>query len=82
MSWENALDLASFLGEQLHNLHILPLPQLDNLSLESIRKELDLAPRTDLMANGSLDSGGAAVWELFIHSLIRKKDVVSHLKKW
>uniref|UniRef100_A0A803MEA6 F-box protein n=1 Tax=Chenopodium quinoa TaxID=63459 RepID=A0A803MEA6_CHEQI len=81
LSWENALDLASFLGEQLHNLHILPLPQHDNLNLANIRRELGLAPSITSMKIDSLDSNDAAVWEIFLHSLI-KKDVVSHLKKW
>lgn len=83
LSWENALDLASFLGEQLRNLYILPLPQLDNLNIANFRKELDVAPSTNLMETDSLDSGDAAVWEIFLQSLnIRKKDIVSHLRKW
>lgn len=83
LSWENALDLASFLGERLHNLHTLPLPQLTNFNLANIRKELGLAPSTNLVEIDSLDSGDAAVWEIFLQSLAtKKKNVVSLLKKW
>ena len=83
MSLENALDFASFLGEQLHNLHVLPLPQIANFTLANMRKELGLAPSNNLMEIDSLDSDGDAMWEIFLHSLDRrKKDVVSHLTKW
>lgn len=82
LSWENALDLASFIGEQLHNLHKLPLPRLEN-KLAYIRNELGLVPSTNVMDIDSLDNDEAAVWEIFFRGLaIRKNDIVGHLTKW
>lgn len=72
---DDVLNLASFLGEQLHNLHILPHPSLN----DSIHLSLD---------NGFMDEisdkiGIPAEWEIFIRTLARKrKDVSSRLTKW
>ncbi|KAL2893737.1 hypothetical protein RDABS01_009646 [Bienertia sinuspersici] len=82
LSWENALDVASFLGEQLHNLHKLPFPQLDN-KLAYIRNEFGMASSRSPMEIDIVKSDEAAVWEIFLHGLaVKKKDVVDRLRKW
>ncbi|XP_074304173.1 lysine-specific demethylase JMJ21 isoform X1 [Silene latifolia] len=80
LSWENALDLASFLGEQLRNLRELPVPQLDPVALENIKHEVG---PSDGVNSREVDSNDAAVWGIFLHNLaVRKKNVVTQLKKW
>ncbi|KAK9757623.1 hypothetical protein RND81_01G174600 [Saponaria officinalis] len=77
LSWENALDLASFLGEQLRNLHTLPVPLLDRSTLADIKHG---PAGLSLM---EIDSDEAAAWAFFLDNLaIRKKNVVDNLTKW
>lgn len=67
--------LASFLGEQLHNLHLLPVPHLKDstFSLGNIKFEKDASEKICIPVE----------WELFISTLNRKKnDVCSRLTKW
>ncbi|GAV83265.1 LOW QUALITY PROTEIN: F-box domain-containing protein/Cupin_8 domain-containing protein, partial [Cephalotus follicularis] len=78
VSFEDALNLASFLGEQLHNLHLLPYPPI-NKTIEE-KKELPFA-------NGGIaiphESHIPAEWEIFFGTLTRRKrDVASRLTNW
>ncbi|XP_047341071.1 F-box protein At1g78280 [Impatiens glandulifera] len=68
LSSKDTLNLASFLGEQLHNLHVLPCPSLHPSTLNhSSNDTFNIAPE----------------WMLFIHTLDqRKTDVSTRLKKW
>lgn len=75
LSLEDIQYLASFLGEQLHNLHLLPVPQLKDstFSLGNIQFEKDSSQKIGIPVE----------WELFISTLNRKKnDVCSRLTKW
>ena len=85
LSKEEILNLASFLGEQLRNLHFLPLPPLKNSTF------LDSKPKIELPHgnNGFLEEDTnnkiriPAEWEVSIRTLNRKKkDVTSRLTKW
>ncbi|KAK9269878.1 hypothetical protein L1049_025451 [Liquidambar formosana] len=51
LSWEDALNLASFLGEQMHNLHILPCPSLNESTFLDFKRKMDFP-----FANGSCGS--------------------------
>ncbi|TYH31063.1 hypothetical protein ES288_A01G143900v1 [Gossypium darwinii] len=86
LSWEDVLNLASFLGEQLQNLHSLPYPSLGNSSLSVVeqKKEFSFANGTDIdVACNELDIHIPAEWEIFVRTLSqKKKDVSSRLNKW
>ncbi|KAL6179441.1 hypothetical protein ACLB2K_050956 [Fragaria x ananassa] len=83
VSQEDELNLASFLGEQLRNLHLLPRPPLNISTSSDIEQESD-RPFT----NGSVEavpdqSDIPAEWDMFIRTLSKKKnDVSSRLIKW
>ncbi|KAM7516848.1 hypothetical protein LguiA_006431 [Lonicera macranthoides] len=85
LSKEEILNLASFLGEQLRNLHFLPLPPLKNSTF------LDSKPKIEFPHgnNGFLEEDTnnkiriPAEWEVSIRTLNRKKkDITSRLTKW
>jgi len=81
--FEDALDLASFIGKQLHNLHVLPLPELDKPVLADIKEELGFCNGANFMEIDSGAGPSSAQWEMFLHTLaIRRKDVVSRLMRW
>ncbi|CAK9163566.1 unnamed protein product [Ilex paraguariensis] len=83
LSWENILKLASFLGEQLRHLHLLPCPSLNFLtsSDSEYRKELPRGKRS--VVDGADEVSIPAEWLLFIRTLNgRKKDVSNRLTKW
>nr|KJB14734.1 hypothetical protein B456_002G140900 [Gossypium raimondii] len=86
LSWEDVLNLASFLGEQLQNLHSLPYPSLGNSSLSVVeqKKEFSFANGMDInVACNELDIHIPAEWEIFVRTLSqKKKDVSSRLNKW
>ncbi|KAF6170322.1 hypothetical protein GIB67_043012 [Kingdonia uniflora] len=79
LSWDDALNLASFLGDQMRNLHLLPPPSLRsfpfgkekigcNIRLSEVDNEASVIP---------------AEWGLFIETLNKRKmDVSSRLAKW
>ncbi|XVF39550.1 hypothetical protein PTKIN_Ptkin01aG0043200 [Pterospermum kingtungense] len=84
LSWEDVLNLASFLGEQLRNLHTLPYPSFGNSIVSDVEKKRELS-----FANGMdvdfffYESDIPAEWEIFARTLSRKKkDVSSRLNKW
>ncbi|XP_010535386.1 PREDICTED: F-box protein At1g78280 isoform X2 [Tarenaya hassleriana] len=73
LSWEDAMNLASFLGEQVRNLHLLPYPPikfpLDGNDLIT----MDVQERSNIPAE----------WRIFVGSLCqKKKDVFTRLEKW
>jgi hypothetical protein len=75
LSWEDTLNLASFLGEQLHNLHILPCPPFSRANFSNIKQ--------DFVEEVPYKSDIPPEWEIFIRILSRKrKDVISRLKNW
>lgn len=67
---EDAVQLASFLGEQLRNLHVLPCP---SLTLDKTYLDSELHKNTRVPAE----------WELSVGTLVKKKlDVSNRLKLW
>lgn len=83
LSWEDTLSLASFLGEQLCHLHLLPLPPFNYLIFSDIGKEEELTYANSCMDVVPSKSNAPAGWEIFVRTLIRKKkDVTSRLSKW
>ncbi|XP_058087090.1 lysine-specific demethylase JMJ21 isoform X2 [Magnolia sinica] len=97
LPWDDVLNLASFLGDQLHNLHILPLPSLHDLMYLEVKYEM-ISTRTihnDSGKDSNRPSGNASreaicenfsipvEWDLFIKILTkRRKNVSNHLAKW
>ncbi|KAG9144286.1 hypothetical protein Leryth_016938 [Lithospermum erythrorhizon] len=82
LSWEDALNLASFLGEQMRNLHLLPCPSLNELMLVGSQETANI-----LSCNGSIkevaSKGVPAEWMMYVRTLNRKKkDVTVRLTKW
>lgn len=85
MSWDDNLNLASFLGEQLQNLHLLPLPPLHS-STDSYNKQTMEAQLHQ--SNGDAEAGAEMCsvpeeWKLFLKTLVkRKKAISSTLTEW
>lgn len=83
ISWEDTLNLASFLGEQLRNLHHMPFPPLCDLSIRE-NKEYEENARCNGYFEDETDKGSIpAEWKVFLGTLNKKrKDVVSRLTNW
>lgn len=82
LSSEDALNLASFLGEQLHNLHLLPVPSPSPNDSILVVRENYMQPS---QGNGFSENGieHPSEWELFVSILNRKrKDVTKRLSEW
>ncbi|OUZ99609.1 F-box domain [Macleaya cordata] len=85
LSWDDNLTLASFLGEQLRNLHLLPLPPLHSFMDCNNNQKMGSKP---YLVNGSVEADIKRFsipkeWEVFINTMTkRKKDVSSTLTKW
>ncbi|KAJ0024694.1 hypothetical protein Pint_08371 [Pistacia integerrima] len=81
LTWEDMLNLASFLGEQLRNLHLLPYPPFDDLTLSSFKQKMELT--NGCMEDFLCKSNIPVEWEFFIRTLAeKKKDVASRLTNW
>ncbi|XP_077249906.1 transferases, transferring glycosyl groups isoform X2 [Tasmannia lanceolata] len=79
LSRDAVLNLASFLGDQLRNLHLLPLPSLHDALCSDVKQKIDLT-RTTI---NNLSFSIPVEWELFIGTIAkRKKDVSDRLAKW
>lgn len=83
VSREDELNLASFLGVQLRNLHLLPYPHLNISTFSDIEQESGLPFTNVSMEDVSIKSNIPAEWDIFIRTLSKKKkDVSSRLIKW
>ncbi|KAL1344644.1 hypothetical protein HN51_018514 [Arachis hypogaea] len=83
LSWEDATNLASFLGEQLNHLHLLPHPPLNISSLTDIEHELSFTGTDGCGATVNYKSNTAAEWGVFLRNLtMMRKNVSSRLTKW
>ncbi|KAK4489957.1 hypothetical protein RD792_000611 [Penstemon davidsonii] len=85
LSSEDTLNLASFLGEQLRNLHLLPVPQPSHDILRRMVQEnnIQLSYGNEFSDNIAEKIDNLAEWKLFLSILNRKrKDVTHHLKEW
>ncbi|KAJ0085453.1 hypothetical protein Patl1_08561 [Pistacia atlantica] len=81
VTWEDMLNLASFLGEQLRNLHLLPYPPFDDLTLSSFKQKMELT--NGCMEDFLCKSNIQVEWKFFIRTLAeKKKDVASRLTNW
>ncbi|KAK3016296.1 hypothetical protein RJ639_007616 [Escallonia herrerae] len=75
LSFEDVLNLASFLGELLRNLHILPFPPL--------RKSPFVDNHAGFLEDVANSISIPAEWEVYVKTLnMKKKDVSSRLTKW
>ncbi|KAH9690650.1 F-box protein [Citrus sinensis] len=82
LSGEDVLNLASFLGEQLRNLHLLPCPPFNESSLsDKLKTE---PPFNNGFVEDVVDTSSVpAEWEIFIRTLARKKkNLVNRLTAW
>ncbi|KAL3514198.1 hypothetical protein ACH5RR_026915 [Cinchona calisaya] len=82
LSWDDTLNLATFLGEQLHNFHILPYPSFNGLSLLVSKQGTEFP-----LVNGFVDDLAEKTSfppELgtYIKTLNKKEDISSCLTKW
>ncbi|XP_073140432.1 lysine-specific demethylase JMJ21 isoform X2 [Henckelia pumila] len=82
LSSEEALNLASFLGEQLCNLHLLPRPSPQEAMLRAREGQVQLS-YGDGLENISTHIGNPVEWKLFISIINQKrKDVHHRLTAW
>ncbi|PON69898.1 F-box domain containing protein [Parasponia andersonii] len=82
LEWEEELNLASFLGEQLHHLHLLSLPPHSSNS-SYIEPALEFHHTNGCTGAAPDKSNLPAEWDVFVKTLNRKKnDVSSRLTKW
>lgn len=83
LSWEEVSNLASFLGKQLRDLHVLPVTPLNDSSYQHMEKKLDMS-----CENGFIESLTQNIYlppasKVFFQILNKKKkDVTSRLTKW
>ncbi|KAK9069527.1 hypothetical protein SSX86_011431 [Deinandra increscens subsp. villosa] len=86
LSGEEVSNLASFLGKQLHDLHVLPVTTLDDLSYLHMEKKLEMgheAHEKCTMDNIIKDINLPAASKVFFTILNqKKKDVSCRLTKW
>lgn len=83
LTWEDTTNLASFLGEQLCHLHLLPYPPLNISSFSDIENDLSVVEANGCIATINCKSNAAAEWGLFTRTLTKmRKDVSSRLTKW
>ncbi|KAI7741220.1 hypothetical protein M8C21_019779 [Ambrosia artemisiifolia] len=80
---EDVSNLASFLGKQLHDLHVLPVTPLNELSYLHIEKKLEMGHDNGTMDNSIQNINLSAASKVFFTILNRKKkDVSIRLTKW
>ncbi|CAN0889949.1 Lysine-specific demethylase JMJ21 [Linum grandiflorum] len=79
LSWEEAQNLVSFLGEQLRNLHLLPCPPINKVTLQGIDQIKESA-----LTNGKVgDADYPVETEILIKTLcMKKKHAKTQLTTW
>nr|GEX43055.1 F-box protein At1g78280-like [Tanacetum cinerariifolium] len=83
LSLEEVSNLASFLGKQLRDLHLLPVSPLNDLSYRHMEKRLEIVYDNGFMDNLTEKINLPAAAKVFFTILNRKKkDVMSRLTKW
>ena len=76
------LTLASFLGEQLRHLHLLPRPPYTS-NFSNAETGVEFHQTNGYMEAAPDNSNMLAEWDIFIRTLNRKKkDASSRLTKW
>lgn len=82
LSWEEVLNLTSFLGEQLRNLHLLPCPSLKKSTFSDIKLKVKL-PFADGYMEDIPTPEIPEEWNVFIRTLRRRKmNVTNRLENW
>ena len=82
LSWEEVLNLTSFLGEQLRNLHLLPCPSLKKSTFSDIKLKVKL-PFADGYMEDIPTPKIPEEWNVFIRTLCRRKmNVTNRLENW
>lgn len=80
---EEVSSLASFLGKQLHNLHVLPVTPLTDSTYLHMKKKLEIDHENEFTEKLTKTIDLPAEAEVFFTILNRKKkDVSSRLTKW
>ncbi|PKA49531.1 F-box protein [Apostasia shenzhenica] len=88
LSMTDAVNLASFLGEQLHHLHLLPVPKNNFLEISTGRMIINDSGRFYKVPSSSMEvdlkiSYISQKWRLVIAALDRRKDnIKGHLAQW
>ncbi|XP_012447951.1 lysine-specific demethylase JMJ21 [Gossypium raimondii] len=78
LPWEDVLNLASFLGEQLRSLHMLPYPSFSNSDLSDFEQNREFSSANDMdMEFVSNESDIPVEWKIFVRTLTEKKKNVS-----
>ena len=82
LSCEEVLNLTSFLGEQLRNLHLLPYPSSKNSSFSDIELKVKL-PFADGYMEDIPTPEIPEEWKVFIRTLCKRKmNVTNRLENW
>lgn len=81
LSWEDIQTLASFLGEQLRSLHLLPCPDFHDFKPSDQNSEIPVGYN---LKHATADKVSIPrEWDIFIRTLNKKKkSISSHLTKW
>ncbi|CAL1390313.1 unnamed protein product [Linum trigynum] len=83
LSWEEALNLASFLGEQLQNLHLLPCPPINKCTLPETHHSTEGALANWDGVDTSVKLDYSAETEILTKTLsVKKKNVKASLTTW
>ncbi|TYH18046.1 hypothetical protein ES288_A05G238900v1 [Gossypium darwinii] len=78
LPWEDVLNLASFLGEQLRSLHMLPYPSFSNSALSDFEQNRGFSSANGMdMEFVSNESDIPVEWKIFVRTLMEKKKNVS-----
>ncbi|KAI3751617.1 hypothetical protein L2E82_22708 [Cichorium intybus] len=79
LSYEEVSDLASFLGKQLHDLHVLPVTPLNDSSYLKMGKELGFGDENNFNEKINIPPSSKVFFTILNR---KKKDVSSRLAKW
>ncbi|KAI4388722.1 hypothetical protein MLD38_001027 [Melastoma candidum] len=83
LSWEDRLNLSSFLGERLHDLHLLPLPALNSEALLNFLIPEESQDDNHHNQVHSMGIEASPEWDIFFRTLSKKKvDVSRRLNQW
>ncbi|KAJ4826712.1 hypothetical protein Tsubulata_028933 [Turnera subulata] len=83
LSWEETQELASFLGRQLRNLHLLPYPASSKSGFPEVEQEMESVSGNSYLEHtlGVLEI--PAEWKIFLRTLSRRiNNAGSRLTNW
>ncbi|KAL3504772.1 hypothetical protein ACH5RR_034613 [Cinchona calisaya] len=83
LSWDDTVNLATFLGEQLHNLHILPYPSLNDSTILVTKQRTELPLGNGFVDDIAKNTSFLSELSILTKTLNKKKeDICSRLTKW